>query len=460
MAISRHQIARYRPGLSFVLLAALLLVLWLAGGASRENVAGQIISRAAAWATMVIAVLFAQRPRIEEARSATLFLLAAIMLCMAQLVPLPPGVWRALPGRAAFTDPLVSPSDLWRPWSLVPGATLNALFSLVVPLAVLLLATGMREDQKRWLPATILAVVALSLIIGLFQFTGMRIINPLVNGTPGAVDGLVANRNHYALFLSFGLLIAPAWAFGYGTGSKGRASIALGFVVLLVLTILATGSRAGLALGVLALVFGLSVSRRGIQTALRRYPRWVIPALGLGLIALLAIFVLASVAADRAVSINRLLDQDTGQGMRGRGMPVVLTMIRTYFPFGTGMGSFDEVFRMHEPFALLKPTFFNHAHNDFLEIVLNAGLPGLLLLLAALIWWVWKSIAAWRGDAAEVLPRLGSAMLLLILVASIIDYPARAPIIMAMAMIAAIWLDRSVVGVRGKGPLPPAGRHL
>ena len=70
MAISRHQIARYRPGLSFVLLAALLLVLWLAGGASRENVAGQIISRAAAWATIVIAVLFAQRPRIEEARSA------------------------------------------------------------------------------------------------------------------------------------------------------------------------------------------------------------------------------------------------------------------------------------------------------------------------------------------------------------------------------------------------------
>ena len=460
MAISRHQFARLRPGLSFVLLAALLFVLWVAGGASRENVAGQIVSRAAAWTTIVVAVLFAQRPRIEEARGAALLLLAAILLCVAQLIPLPPGLWRALPGRAAFVDPLVSPPDLWRPWSLVPGATVNALFSLVVPFAVLLLATGVREEQKRWLPNVILAVIAVSLVIGLIQFTGTRIVNPLVNGTPGTVDGLIANRNHYALFLSFGLLIAPAWVFGYGTRSKVRAPVALGFVVLLILAILATGSRAGLVFGALALALGLGSSWRGVKTALHRYPRWVLPALGVGLVVLLAIFVLASVAADRAISINRLVDQDTGQDMRGRGLPVVLAIIRTYFPFGTGMGSFDPIFRMNEPFALLKPTYFNHAHNDFLEIVLNAGLPGLLLLLVALGWWGWKSMVAWRGDAAHILPRLGSVMLLLILIASIIDYPARTPVIMAMAMIAAIWLDQPDAGARGKGPLPSTGRHL
>ncbi|RYE96337.1 MAG: hypothetical protein EOO77_41165 [Oxalobacteraceae bacterium] len=135
-------------------------------------------------------------------------------------------------------------------------------------------------------------------------------------------------------------------------------------------------------------------------------------------------------------------------------------MIRTYFPFGAGMGSFDPIFRMHEPFALLKPTYFNHAHNDFLEIVLNAGLPGLLLLLIALGWWGWKSMVAWRGDAAHILPRLGSVMLLLILIASIIDYPARTPIIMAMAMIAAIWLNSQGASARGKGPLPSTGPHL
>lgn len=460
MAFLRHRLARFRPSPSFVLLAAFLFVLWVAGGASRENVSGQIIARAAAWASIILAILFTGRPRIKEARGTALLLLAAIILCVVQLVPLPPDLWRALPGRAVFADPIVSPPDLWRPLSLVPGATLNALFSLVVPFAVLLLATGIHEDQKRWLPAIVLAVIASSLVIGLIQITGTRIANPLVNGTPGAIDGLIANRNHYALILSLGLLITPVWAFGYSGRSKNRAPAALGLVVLLVLTILATGSRAGLVLGGMALALGVALSRRSLRTAFQRYPRWVLPTVSISLIAMLAIFVLASIAADRAVSIDRLVDQDAGQDMRGRGLPIVLAMIRTYFPFGTGMGSFDPIFRMHEPFTLLKPTYFNHAHNDFLEIILNGGLPGLLLLLVAIGWWGWKSLLAWRGDAAYLLPRLGSAMLLLILIASVTDYPARTPIIMALATIAAIWLEGTVPSASGKGSLPPTERHL
>ena len=115
---------------------------------------------------------------------------------------------------------------------------------------------------------------------------------------------------------------------------------------------------------------------------------------------------------------------------------------------------------MHEPFALLKPTYFNHAHNDFLEIILTAGLSGLLLLVAAIAWWLWRSVMAWRND--EVLPKLGSAMLLLILLASVVDYPARTPIIMAMATMAAIWLGGAgrARDAAGEAPLPSTGHKL
>lgn len=451
MAMSRLPFARFRPSLSFALLAALLGILWLAGGASRENVTGQIVSRAAAWMAIMITVLFARRPRLKEANGAAVFLLAAILLCAVQLVPLPSSVWRALPGRAAFADPLVSPPDLWRPWSLVPGATVNALFSLVVPLAVLLLGTSLREDERHRLLVVILVIITLSLLVGLFQFTGAGIINPLVNGTPGAVNGLIANRNHYALFLAFGLLVTPVWALGEGKRSKVRAPLAFGLIVLLVLTILASGSRAGMVLGTIALVIGLIISWRQVRATLRRYPSWVGPALGTSLVALVAIFVLVSVMAERAVSIDRLVDVDAGQDMRRRGLPTVLAIIHTYFPLGSGLGSFDPIFRLHEPFSLLKPTYFNHAHNDFFELVLTAGLPGLILIVAALGWWGWRSVAAWRTVA--VLPRLGSAMLLLIFLASTVDYPARTPIIMAMAMISAIWLGT-------KPTLPLAARQL
>lgn len=416
---------------------------------------GQILTRAASWAVIVVAALFARRPRIGDAKTAALVLGAAILLCGAQLVPLPPAMWLALPTRGVFADPLVSPPDLWRPWSLVPGATVNALSSLVVPLAVLVLATSVRDDQKQWIPFVVLAVIAFALLVGLLQFTGARIVNPLVNGTPGAVDGLIANRNHFALLLGIGLLIAPVWGVQIGRGSRLRMPLALGLIVLLVLTILASGSRAGMAVGTVALVLGLAISRRGLKSVFRRYPRWTLPAIGIGTLALIAIFVLVSVAADRAVSIDRLAKIDAGDDMRVRGLPTVLAIVRLYFPFGSGLGSFDPIFRIHEPFSLLKPTYFNHAHNDFLEIVLTAGAPGLLLLVAAIGWWVWRSVGAWRNNA--VLPKLGSATLLLILLASIVDYPARTPIIMALATIAAIWLEATGAG---EAPLRSSERTL
>ncbi len=457
MTFSSRRTTRLGLDLSLVLLAAMLLILWLAGGASREDATGQIISRAASWMAIVTVVLFEQRLRIGEAKGTALLLFAAILLCVAQLVPLPPGLWRALPGRAVFTDTLISPPDLWRPWSLVPGATVNALFSLVVPLAVLVLATGVRDEQKRWIPVAVISMIALALSVGLLQFTGARIVNPLVNGTPGAVDGMIANRNHFALLLAIGLLIAPVWGVEAGRASRVRVPIALGLILLLVLTILASGSRAGIVLGTIALALGFVVSGHGVKAALRRYPRWVLPAIGVGTVALIAVFVLVSINADRAISINRLSEFDTGGDMRSRGLPIVLTINRTYFPAGTGLGSFDPIFRMHEPFALLKPSYFNHAHNDFLEILLTSGLPGLLLLIGAIGWWAWRSFNAWRQDA--VLPKLGSGVLLLILLASIVDYPARTPIIMAMATIAAVWLD-STNGTTSKVPLRSASRKL
>ena len=116
---------------------------------------------------------------------------------------------------------------------------------------------------------------------------------------------------------------------------------------------------------------------------------------------------------------------------------------------------------MHEPFDLLSLVYFNHAHNDFLEVVLDAGVPGLLLLVAALSWWAWASINAWRADSGSdyVLPKLGSAMLLLVVIASVSDYPARTPMIMVMVIVAATWLSDRTRAHRSTA-LPASGQPL
>jgi hypothetical protein len=75
-------------------------------------------------------------------------------------------------------------------------------------------------------------------------------------------------------------------------------------------------------------------------------------------------------------------------------------------------------------------------------VILEGGLLAALLLVAAVGWWLWKSIGVWRQPVqpGKMLQLAGSGMLLLVLVASIWDYPARTPLIMALTVLAAIWL--------------------
>lgn len=435
---------RFNPSLSFVLLCLFVALLWLAGGASKPEALGQVVVRLAAITALIVVILFGERPALGRYQPVAYILGAAVLLVLLQLVPLPPAIWQALPGRTLFVQAATvsGQSQPWRPLAIVPGATVNAAISLVVPVTMLLLLAGLKETERLWLPGIVLGLIVASMLVGLLQFSGNSLYNPLINNSVGQVSSTFANRNHFALFLAFGCVLAPVWALREGRDSGWRAPIALGFTVLFVLMILASGSRGGLGAGVLALCIGLMLVRRGVKRKLRRYPRWVFPAFVAGLAALVVILVVLSIASDRAVSINRLLFANAEQDMRRRAFSTVWTMIWTYFPAGSGLGGFDPIFRIHEPFALLKLTYFNHAHNDLLEIILDAGLAGLLLLGAALAWWLYASIRVWRAasNVSTTYAKLGSAILLLAILASVFDYPARTPMVMAMIVLAAGWL--------------------
>lgn len=449
---------RFRPSLPFALLVAFFVALWVAGGASRADATGQIIVRAAAFACLVAMILFGERPHFAPARPVWLLLAGALLLALIQLVPLPPSLWQALPGRQLFVEAASASGQPqpWRPWSVVPGTTVNAAASLIVPIVTLLLVGALGPQERGRLPGLLLAFVVASVVLGLLQFSGAGINNVFVNETPGVMSGTFANRNHFALLLALGCLLVPGWVFHDGRRLQARGAVGVGLLLLFTLAILGTGSRAGMGLGGVALLITAALAWRGLRRVLRAAPRWVMPTL-VGFVALLFVtLVVISIAADRAVGIQRILAIDVGQDMRSRALPTLLEMVRTYFPFGAGLGSFDPMFRIAEPFALLKPTYFNHAHNDFIEITLDAGLFGLALLLAGLGWWMWASIAAWRagGESHHARARLASAMLLLVILASAFDYPARTPIVMAWMVVAAFWL------AGGRAGLPEGNRNL
>src|SRR3546814_17788482 len=72
--------------------------------------------------------------------------LATMLLVLLQLVPLPPGLWTALPGREFLLSAPLS-QETWRPWSLTPSTTINAASSLIVPVVTLYLVRSMRQAE-------------------------------------------------------------------------------------------------------------------------------------------------------------------------------------------------------------------------------------------------------------------------------------------------------------------------
>lgn len=435
----------------FALTAYLLFlgVVALTGGSSHFDAASQPVVRLAAIILIGALVLQSSEREASSHRPAYWFLGALAGLILLQLVPLPPVLWRALPGHDRYVAAAVAAGEAqpWRPLNLTPDRGWNALFALLPPAAALFATSRLRmRDQGAVLLALILIVMT-SAVIGLAQATAGEDDALRFYAAPptGAAVGLFANRNHQALLIACGLPMLGLWA-ERARADRGKRrlywSLASTGGAFLALTIPTTGSRTGLALAALALSFALVLAWPAIREGAGAMPaRFRRLGAGAGVAGLLAL-VATALTFSRAESVQRLFVMDPVEDARVLLLRPLMGMIRDFLPFGSGFGSFDPVYRGFEPFGNLAVTFMNQAHDDYLQLILEGGLPGLLLLLIFLGWWGWTSARLWRRGDSETtwLGRLGSVMLLLILLASFTDYPVRTPLVMVIAAQGAAWM--------------------
>lgn len=466
MRSNSSRIMGLRPQALFVLLVLLLGVLWLGGGSARADVAGQALARLASWGVLIVSALAARQMHFRDCSPVFWLFIGFLAVPLIQLIPLPMSIWAAVPGRELFAESfaLSSANQSWRPLSVSPGATWNAASSLVVPFSVLFLLANIKKVERSWLVSILLLMVIASALVGILQFAGSDFKNPLINHVPGGVSGTFANRNHFALLLALACVIAPVWAFMRRDQLSWRIPLATAVVLLALLTILASGSRAGMVVGAIAILLGPLVVREDIGRLFRNTPRWTMPAAIAITVAIVALLVFISIMSGRATSIDRLATVDVGGDMRGRGLPTVLAITSANFPFGVGMGGFDAAFRTLEPNAILQLFYFNHAHNDWLELVMEAGAFSVVLLVVTVLWWLKASLTVWRRKKSapheQIIGRLGAAMILLVMLASAVDYPLRTPLMMAVVAIAACWLAWGERAAREAASLPEDRRTL
>jgi O-antigen ligase len=433
-------IHRRFPSISVILLGVLVTGLWLAGGAARPDAPAQVVIRALSLLIMVLAIGLGPRGQMDGLKSAGMILVAVTAIAMAQLVPLPPKVWMALPGRI-FIEPaasLLNEQQPWRPLTLVPGATVNTLSSLLAPVSLIVLLSQIRSEDRRLIPVILLVLAELSTLTGLLQFAGISTPTLLSDGEPGSVSGFFANRNHFALLAAIGTLLSIALLTTAPTRWRTKAMLlATALVTLNVLAGLACGSRSGVILGILAIMLGgaLVVAE---PTNKRVDPKTRAIFMGTALIATALAVVLAS---GRAVSIDRFMAGSLRADIRVLAVPEVFAVTRQSFPVGSGFGSFAKVFEVTEPDRLLSPYYLNHAHNDYIELVSDTGLLGLLLICFGITFFAYRCFTTWVRDTGTSSARLGSSIIALVALASLVDYPIRTPILMCVALAAWSWLS-------------------
>jgi O-antigen ligase len=102
-----------------------------------------------------------------------------------------------------------------------------------------------------------------------------------------------------------------------------------------------------------------------------------------------------------------------------------LRIVSDTFPFGTGLGSFQDIYAFYEDPALVRRFYVNNAHNDYLELLLETGLPGALLICGFLVWWAAGVHRVWRSSNADLIAKAATIASAAVLAHSIVDYPLR-----------------------------------
>lgn len=335
-------------------------------------------------------------PRLPRLVVAALAVLLVYPLL--QLVPLPDALWRALPGRsgyAALIEQFAAPgADRARlAISLVPSATEYGWLALLPPLAALLAVRALAPAQVVTLLAAMTVLAGLQGLFGLLQVaSGTDSILYLGNtGTYGTATGTFVNRNHLAAMLAMMLPVVVgllAWQVrrgrrggllldAPGTNLLSQRALVFASAALMLLCLVFTRSRAGIATALLGLAFSSIVLVRARGGT--RHARLIVGALVVTGIGLAALIGLTPVLERMEPGQLRL----SGEGRLALYAATLRGAIE-FLPFGSGLSTYASVFPRFQ--QGVGGAYYDYAHNDYLQLVMETGIAGaaaIALLLAA-----------------------------------------------------------------------------
>ena len=320
-----------------------------------------------------------------------------IVFPLLQLLPVPMAWWAMLPGHGPFAQVLETAGEGtgWRPLTIHATATQYSWLVLLPCVALFLAVLQLDRARVRRLAMVFAAVACLEAVLGVLQ-AGSAPGSAIHLGNPyghGGATGTYINKNHFASLISMALpMLLALWAIEmlpvvthrgevlreHPRNADLKFALRAAFSVLtlvLLLALLLSRSRAGISAGML--VFALAIVALVWRSATAQVK------VVLAMVALGALLLAGSVGLTPV--LTRFAPDEIAQNAGGRWqlMAGSLAAALDFMPFGSGLGTFADVFRRYQGGGLIG--FADHAHNDYLEILVELGIAGAGVIVLFLV---------------------------------------------------------------------------
>ncbi len=386
----------------------------------------------------ILALLIFVPRSFRPLRQIPLFLL--LLLPILQLIPLPFSWWKELSGHAFYAE-LMEASQLnlaFLPISLVPSSSLSSLVMILVFVAVILAVMAQPYHKLKHWAYLALGVATFEAVLGLMQYgagpMSLLRFGPSFGGTSAA--GTYTNRDHLAgllemmLPLAIALLLASfksdryqnllgGWQKKLAALKFNAAFLWIGVAIILMLGIIFTQSRTGIFLMLLGILLSFLVFsghlgfKKIVNFGLVAFGVALLSAIQVGLIPVLSRFFLEDPLAD----LRWPMAQATIEGMP------------YFFPWGSGVGTFGEVFQRFQTVAL-NGFYIDHAHNDVLEFAFEGGLLAMAVMASFFFYYLRRWRQFWpkgRWERYHFIQAGAGISIFLMMLHSLVDFNLHVP---------------------------------
>ncbi|MCI0469170.1 MAG: O-antigen ligase family protein [Nitrospirae bacterium] len=295
------------------------------------------------------------------------FVILLAVYPLLQLIPLPVSLISIFhPLFKDIINILPEVNQSYHSLSIYPFATEMELSRNIIYLMVFSMAAlGLRDRNN--MHNILKAIVIFGFILSIFGILQKAAWNGKIYWfrelTQGGVPfGPFVNRNHFAGFI--GMILPLSLGIGFISRDPNKKVMYIFFSVVMGIALFFSLSRGGIVSFFASMImFSFIVFAKTLST------RRLVPIV-MFLVALFSYLIYLGVTP----IIDRFSQTDIANEQRLLVWQGTYTAIKDYAFFGSGLGTYRYVFKIYQPDNIAG--YYDHAHNDYLELLLEAGIVG------------------------------------------------------------------------------------